>query len=96
MTVQNRLTALERLAGDAIGGDIPALIYFIDDGSSEYTPDKHEAFKRYKEQWQDDSRYTALRSINSFTELEAYAEQHNLQSRLTAVQFIDKPTEQAR
>lgn len=92
MSAQNRIAALERLAGDSVAGDIPPLIYFTG-GSTDSTPDKDEAFRRYKEQYKDDNRYKVLHRINSFTELERYAEQHNLLNRLTAVVFIDKPTE---
>ncbi len=91
--VSQRLTTLERITGDTNANDIPPMIYF-EGNDSEHTPDKDEAFKRYKEQYKDDSRYKALRRINSFTELERYAEQHNLLGRLTAVVFIDKPVEQ--
>lgn len=93
MSVQQRITALERITGDTNANDIPPLIYFKG-GDGDNTPDKDEAFKRYKEQYKDDSRYKVLRRINSFTELEAYATQHGLLDRLTAVVFIDKPTEQ--
>lgn len=92
--LSSRLTTLERLAGDTNANDIPALIYFDGDNLSDSTPDKHEAFKRYKEQYKDDSRYRVLRGINSFTELEQYAERHNLLNRLIAVVFVDKPAEQ--
>jgi hypothetical protein len=92
MSVYNRITALERIAGDTNANDIPPLIYFKG-GKSDNTPDKDEAFKRYKEQYKDDSRYRVLHHINSFTELERYAEQHNLLDRLTAVVFMDKPAE---
>ena len=92
--LSSRLTTLESLASGTGGRELPALIYFTGCTSTDTTPDKHRAFERYKEQWQDDSRYRVLRGINSFTELEQYAERHNLLNRLIAVVFVDKPAEQ--
>lgn len=95
MSVQQRVAALERLADGTAAGDIPPLVYFKG-GTSDYTPDKDEAFKRYREQYKDDERYGVLRSINSFTELEQYIEQHGLKGKLVKVALIDKPVEQTR
>lgn len=89
--VSQRLTTLERITGDTNANDIPPMIYF-EGNDSEHTPAKDEAYRRYKEQYQED--YPVLRRIATFSELEAYATQHGLLGRLTAVVFIDKPVEQ--
>jgi len=95
--VSQRLTTLERLAGDAIGQELPSLVYFTGCTSTDTTPDKHRAFERYKEQWQDDSRYSQiLRPMQSFNDLESYLKAHGLTKHLVQVSFavkLDKPTE---
>lgn len=98
MSVQQQVAALERLAGDADGQELPSIVYFTGCTSTASTPDKHTAFKQYKEQWQDDSRYKQLLStMQSFNDLESYLTAHGLTSYLVQVAFVGgEPTEQAR
>ena len=95
--VSQRLTTLERLAGDAGGRELPSLVYYTGCTSTDTTPDKHRAFERYKEQWQDDSRYSQiLRPMQGFNDLKSYLEAHGQANYIVQVSFavkLDKPTE---
>jgi hypothetical protein len=96
-SVSQRLTTLERLAGDAGGQELPSLVYFTGCTSTDTTPDKHAAFKRYKEQWQDDSRYSQiLRPMQGFNDFKSYLEAHGQANCIVQVSFavkLNKPTE---
>lgn len=95
--LSSRLTTLESLASGTGGRELPALIYFTGCTSTDTTPDKHRAFERYKEQWQDDSRYSQiLRPMQSVNELESHLEAHGQANYIVQVSFavkLDKPTE---
>jgi len=93
MNIQQRITKLEQIKTEQGKQDIPALVYFTG-GNTEYTPDKKEAFIKYKERWQDDSRYGHIVSrFDTVDDLETYCEASNLPARnIINVQFIGVDT----
>lgn len=91
MNIQLRITKLEQATDTT--NEVPAFIYFTG-GTSDQTPDKEQAFLKYREQWRGDKRYgQKINSLKTVEELEAYCKANKLPNNtITNVVFIGEST----
>ena len=76
MNTQQRLARLEQVTSTT--NRLPSLIYFTGI-KSEHTPDKAEAFIKYKELWRGHRVYgPIIDRLNTPADLDAYIETNNL------------------